>query len=307
MIYVIGHKSPDLDSVVAAIAYARLKNELAGTDIYKPARAGEINKETEYILEKFLFPIPEKPKSLAGEKIILVDHNEETQILEGIEDGEIMEVLDHHKINFSYDKPIEFKALPWGATVTIIAKEYFDKNISLDKNLAGAMLAAVLSDTVITKSPTSTDIDRQIIEKLSEIAEIADWHEFGKENFRINSNADNLSVRELFEYDYKNYDFKAGKFFIGQFFTVDVNDLSSREDELLEEMKKMKEEEGCHSVIFLVTDIVKEGSRLLIVSDELEKTEKAFGAKTEAGKVWLDGIISRKKQVVPSLTEAFDK
>jgi len=307
MIYVIGHKSPDLDSIVAAISYADLKNKLAGTDIYKPARAGEVNKETEHVLKKFGFSIPEGLKSLSGKQVVLVDHNEEAHSLEGIDKGEILEVLDHHKINFFHEEALEFKSLPWGSTSTIIAKEYFDRNIEMDKNLAAIMLSAVLSDTVITKSSTCTDMDRQIIEKLSEKAEIADWHEFGKENFKINSSVNDLSAREVLEYDYKNYDFKSGKFFIDQFLTVDSSDLEKREDELMAEMEKFKKEGGYHSVILFITDIIKEGSKFLIVSDEMEKIEEAFSTKTEEGKVYLEGIISRKKEVVPNLTKAFDK
>ena len=307
MIYVIGHKSPDLDSVVAAISYANFKNKLAGTDIYKPAVAGDINKETKYILEKFNISVPEKLDSVEEKEIILVDHNESSQIVGEGKGAEIVEVLDHHKINFSFDKPIEFKVYPWGSSNTIIAREYFERNVEMTKEMAGVMLAAVLSDTVITKSPTCTDMDRGIIEKLSEKAEIGDWHKYGMEIFKVRSSVTELEDEGIVKYDVKEFKFKAGNFFIGQIETVDLNDFADRKEGLLKAMDIIKEKEGYHSVILFITDIIKEGSEFLISSDELEKVEEAFKIKAEERKFYLDGIISRKKQVIPNLLEVFDK
>ncbi len=307
MIYVIGHKSPDLDSVVSAISYANLKNRLAGTDIYVPARAGDVNKETAYILKKFGFEIPEDPSNLSEKEIVLVDHNEVSQMLDGGENAEIVEVLDHHKVNFHYENPIEFKVLPWGSTATIIAREYFEREVFLDKSMSSILLAAVLSDTVITKSPTCTDIDKEIIEKLSEVSGIADWYTFGMDIFKVRSSISNLSAEEIVKYDFKEFDFKSGKFGIGQVETVDLTEFTKREDEFLKELKRKMDEEEYHSVILFITDIIKEGSQFLIVSRELEKVEEAFEKKIKDGKVYMDGVISRKKQVTPILSAIFDR
>lgn len=307
MIYVIGHKSPDLDSVVSAISYANLKNKLAETNIYVSACAGDVNKETAYILKKFDFETPEDPLNLSEKEVVLVDHNETSQMLDGGENAEIIEILDHHKINFNSEKPIEFRVIPWGSTATIIAREYFEKEVFLDKSMASILLAAVLSDTVITKSPTCTDIDKEIIKKLSEVSEIADWHEFGMEIFKVGSSITDLSAEEIVVYDFKDFEYKKGKFGIGQIQTVDSTEFIKREDEFLKALKKKMDEEEYHSIILFITDIIKEGSQFLIVSKELEKIEEAFEKKIKDGRVYMDGVISRKKQVLPSLSAVFDR
>lgn len=305
MIYIIGHRSPDLDSVAAAIAYADLKNKLNDGNEYKPAIAGNINKETEYILEKFGFEVPEKLESLAGKEVILVDHNEPSQILEGFEEAEIKEVLDHHKINFSYDKPISFETLPWGSSATIVADKFFFTNVGFNKNLASLMLSAILVDTVITKSPTCTEKDEQIIKKLAKVAKIEDPRDLGIQIFKVRSSIDDLSPQEVIKNDYKEYDFKDGKFFINQIETVDIDNVNEREQELVDALKTLKEQ-GYHSVITFVTDIFKEGSKFWVVTDDEDKMSKALG-KSLSDEIYLEGVMSRKKQVVPMLSEIFDK
>lgn len=307
MIYVIGHKSPDLDSVASAIGLANLKNKYSSSNEFVPAIPEDVNKETAYCLEKFGFAIPEKLDSLEGKQVFLVDHNEESQILGGGVGADIVGVWDHHKINFKCEKPIEFKNLPWGSTATIIARNHFLKNVEMTKELAGLLLAAVLVDTVITKSPTCTDYDKEVIEILSSKAGIADWKEFGMEIFKVRGAVSDMSNEAIIKNDFKDFDFKAGKFGIGQIETVDLNDFSSREDELLAELSKMQAENGYHSVILFITDIIKEGSKFLVATSDVQKMEEALKNKLENNKVYIDGILSRKKQIVPMMTETFDK
>lgn len=307
MIYSIGHKSPDLDSVAAAIALADLKNKIEGKDEYLPAIAGEPNKETVYCLEKFGFSVPEKLPSLKSQKVFLVDHNEESQILDGFAEAEIVGVIDHHKINFKCEKPIEFRNLPWGSTCTILARQYFGKNIALDKKMAGLMLAAVLTDTVITKSPTCTFFDKEIIAKLSEISGIQDWKSFGMEIFKIRGAVSEKSAAEIIKGDFKDFEFKAGKFGIGQVETVDLQEFAAKEELLAAELKKMQAEGDYHSVIIFITDIINEGSKFLVATKDEAAMEKALGGKLESGKIYIPGILSRKKQVVPMISEVFDK
>jgi len=307
MIYSIGHKSPDLDSVAAAIALADLKNKIDGKNEYVPAVAGELNKETEFILEKFGFSAPEQLSTLSGQKVFLVDHNEESQRLDGFAEAEIIGVIDHHKINFKSERPIEFKNLPWGSTCTILARQYLSKKIKLDKNLAGLMLAAVLVDTVITKSPTCTEIDQEIIAKLSKIAGIKDWRAFGMEIFKVRGAVSEMSAEQIVKNDFKDFEFKAGKFGIGQVETVDLGDFIAKEPAIMAELAKLQATGGYHSVILFITDILKEGSKFLVATTDEAAMEKALGGKLPMGKIYIDGIMSRKKQVVPMMTEVFDK
>ena len=328
-IYIIGHKSPDLDSVAAAVSYANLKNiisqkcqdkkrtytakvsqnlkntkSIKNQDIktvYHPAIAGEINEETKHSLKKFSFNKPKLLKNAANKNIILVDHNEFTQAVNGIEKANIIEVLDHHRVNFQHSEPIIFKSLPWGATCSIIAQEYIDKNISLNKNLASLMLAAILIDTVITKSPTCAEKDKEIINKLSAIAKIKNWQEFGMELFKIRSNVANLSAKNMIKSDFKDFQFNAGKFGVGQVETVDFNEFKSRYNELLTELDKIRQSQNYHSVILMITDIIKEGSTFLVSTSDEKAINKVLNAKLKNNQFYLDKIISRKKQVVPML------
>jgi len=307
MIYIIGHTSPDLDSVASAIACADLKNKLTNSAEYIPAVAGDLNKETAYCLEKFGLIAPEKLETLADKKVILVDHNEESQILGNGIGAEIIGVVDHHKINFKCDKPIEFKNLPWGSTCTILAREYLNKAIALDKNLAGLMLAGILIDTVITKSPTCTEIDKEVIAKLAVISGITDWQAFGIEIFKVRGAISELSSEQIIKNDFKDFDFKSGKFGIGQIETVDLNDFFAREEDLLVKLEEMRIAGNYHSVILFITDIIKEGSKFLVATSDETKTEEALKNKLEDKRVYIGGILSRKKQVVPMFIEIFDK
>jgi manganese-dependent inorganic pyrophosphatase len=307
MIYVIGHKSPDMDSVAAAIALANLKNKIEKTDEYVPAIAGEPNVETDCCVGKFGFPMPVQLTTLKERKVFLVDHNEESQILDGFAEAEIVGVIDHHKINFKCDKPIEFKCLPWGSTCTILARQYLSKNIELDGNMAGLMLAAILVDTVITKSPTCTEFDKEIIAKLAAIAGVDDWKKMGMEIFKVRGAVSEKSAQEIVKNDFKDFEFKAGKFGIGQIETVDLNDFSAKEESLLVELAKLQASGGYHSVILFITDIINEGSKFLVATSDPAATEKALSGKLVNNKIYIPGILSRKKQVVPMMTEVFDK
>ena len=306
-IYVIGHKSPDLDSVVGAISYANFKNKLEDTEKYLPAIAGKANKETEYLLNKFGIKAPELLENAKGKNIILVDHNEASQSVDGIEEAKIVEVLDHHKVDFKYGEPIMFKVFPWGASASIIAHCYFMKKIEIEKKLAGLMLGAILVDTVITKSPTCTEKDKEIIEKLAEIAEVSDWKDYGMTIFKVRSTVSELSTEEIIKSDFKDFEFKSGKFGVGQVETVNLEEFEELYEDLLEGLEKIKKSGNYHSVILFVTDIINEGSQFLVSTDDQSGVEKALGSELNKGMVYLKGVMSRKKQVAPKFTEVFDK
>jgi len=306
-IFIIGHKSPDLDSVAAAICYASLKNKIEKTDKYIAAIAGELNKETEYVLNKFGISKPDLMSNGKDKNIILVDHNEFSQAVDGVAEAKLIEVLDHHKIDFKYSEPIVFIAMPWGASCSIVAQEYLNNNIEISKELASLMLSAILVDTVITKSPTCTEYDKNIIEKLSGIAGLGDWKEYGMEIFKVRSTVSALSNMQIIKSDFKDFNFTQGKIGIGQVETVDLSDFSSRENELLKEMENLKKEGSYHSVVLFLTDIINEGSKFLVVTDDQLRVEEALGKRLEDNKVYVEGVISRKKQVAPKFTEVFDK
>ena len=306
-IYVIGHKSPDADSVFAAMAYANFKNVLENTDVYKAAIAGEINKETKYVLEKYGFGKPEILADAKDKNIILVDHNEFGQAVDGIENAKIIEVVDHHKIDFKYSEPILLYVKPWGATCSIIFDLYKTSNIDVSKELAGIMLAAILVDTVITKSPTCTARDKEIIIELAKLADVDSWQELGMEIFKVRASVSELSDEEVIKSDFKDFEMRAGKFGIGQVETADLSDFVSREDSILVKLKEIKDNGSYHTTILFITDIINEGSQFLVVTDDEAGFAKAFGKELKNSKVYLEGIMSRKKQVIPKLQEIFEK
>jgi manganese-dependent inorganic pyrophosphatase len=295
-VYVIGHKAPDTDTVCSAIVYAALKG-------YKPARPGEINEETEYVLNYFKVPVPELLENAAGKKLVLVDHNEPAQVVDGADQAEILEVIDHHKMNFNYHTPIYIHVEPVGSTATVIAKHHMDK-IKDNPTFAGLLLSAVLSDTVIFKSPTTTEEDKKIAEELAKIAGIADIQAFGIEVKKAKASIKGKPIADVIHVDFKDYDFAGKKVGIAQTELIDINEVYERANEVVDYLKGLKENKGYEMVVFIATDIIKEGSELYFVGDAA-MMEKAFGVKPEGPSFWLQGCMSRKKQVAPPLEKAF--
>lgn len=305
--YVIGHKSPDLDSVAGAIAYAKFKNLLENTNDYQAVIAGEVNKETQYALDKFRFAKPVVLDNAKGKNIVMVDHNEFSQAVESIEEAKIKEILDHHKLNFKYSEPIAVTIKPWGSSCSIVFDLFKAQGLEVDQNLAGLMLSAILIDTALTKSPTTTEKDKKIISELATKAGIRDWQEYGMALFKVRSTVKDLTAAEILKSDFKDFDLADGKIGIGQVETVDLTEIESKENELLRAMNELMTEEGYHSVVLFLTDIINEGSKFLVATVDQKGVEKALGAKLENDRVYIEGIISRKKQVTPKFSEVFDK
>ncbi len=302
--YIFGHTSPDSDSIVGAISLAYLKNRL-GEDCIA-TRQGNISPETEFILNKFGEDTPELKSSYSGEDVYLVDFSDLAQAPKDIKEATILGIVDHHKLgDITTDTPLECWIRPIGCTNTII-KEMFDYyGVEIPKNLAGMMMCAILSDTVIFKSPTCTKIDTKVVKELSIIAEIPDYKALGMEMFIVKSAVSGATARELTTRDYKEFDMNGSKIGVGQLEVVDLSVFDEMKYDLFKDMKKLKEDGGLHSVLILLTDIMKEGSQLLVVSDDDSKIESAFDSKLEDSQVWLDGVLSRKKQVIPFLQKKF--
>lgn len=294
--YVFGHKNPDVDSICSAIVYAKISCKH-----FVPARLGEINEETSYILNYFKVPTPKLLNSAEGKTVVLVDHNEFQQSANGIEKAEILEIIDHHKINFSYDKPIKFLTEPLGSTATIIAREYSNEiNLSGNKKaLAGLLLSAILSDTVIFKSPTTTEDDKLVARGLAEDAGIRDVIKLGRDIKKAKSSLKGKTIESIIMSDFKDFDFNGKKVGIGQSEVVDINEIYERKGDILEFLENLKNK-GYEITIFMATDIIMEGSELFFAGDR-DKIEKAFNIKVVGNSTYIPRLMSRKKQVVPIL------
>jgi len=302
--YIFGHTTPDSDSIVGAISLSYLKNQLGEDAI--PARQGEINPETAWILEKFAYEAPQLKTSYAGENVYLIDFMESSQSPKDIGEATILGIVDHHKLgDLKTDAPLEMWVRPVGCSNTIVKQMFDYYGIEIPKALAGMMLCAILSDTVIFKSPTCTKEDTKACKELAEIAGIEDYKALGMEMFIVKSDVLSASPRELVTRDFKDFNMGGNIIGIGQLEVVDLSVFDAMKADLHKDMKKLKEEGGRHSVLLLLTDIMKVGSQLLVISDESEKIEKAFNVKLNENEVWLDGVMSRKKQIIPFLEKQF--
>ena len=302
--YIFGHTTPDSDSIVGAISLSYLKNQL-GEDCV-PTRQGEVNPETKWILEKFGFEAPELKTSYAGEKVYLIDFMERSQSPKDIDEATILGIVDHHKLgDLTTNAPLEMWVRPVGCSNTIVKQMFDYYDVEIPKDLAGMMMCAILSDTVIFKSPTCTKEDTKACKELAQIAGIEDYKAVGMEMFIVKSNVLGATPRELVTRDFKDFNMGGNIIGVGQLEVVDLSVFDAMKADLMDDMTKLKEEGGRHSVLLLLTDIMQEGSQLLVVSEEPEKIENAFNVKLENGEVWLKGVMSRKKQIIPFLEEQF--
>ena len=306
MIYTCGHKIPDSDSIVAAIAMAYLQNKLGNEA--KAVRQGDINPESQYILDKFNLEAPELMTSFSNKDIYLVDFNNYTEAPEDLKDANIIGIVDHHKLGgLITDGPLDCWIRAVGCTNTIV-KEMFDYyEVEIPANIAGAMMCAILSDTVIFKSPTCTKIDTKITKELAVIANIEDFKAIGMEMFKVKSQVEGVPTRELVLRDFKNFDMHGTKVGIGQLEVVDLSIFDNVKDDLIADIESLREETSCDTVLLLLTDIIAMGSQILVATKSLNEIEKAWDIKVQNDQFWLKGCLSRKKQIVPFLEPQFKK
>jgi manganese-dependent inorganic pyrophosphatase len=297
-IYIIGHKSPDTDTVCSSIAYAEfLKKKKVDAIAAIPE---ELNPETKYILDYFKVKKPLKLNSIKGKKVFLVDHNESSQSPEGINEAEVIGIIDHHKIGCSFSAPIFFESKPLGSTATLIAQKMIEQQFKITKQLAGILLSAILSDTVIFKSSTTTEEDIKIAKILGEIAGIKNIKEFGIEIKKQKSNLKGMSAEKIIYSDFKIFEEDKVKFGVGQIETVDLEEVKEKKAELLKKMKEVVEKEKVSFLILMLTDIINEGSELLICGDT-SYLEKAFNKEIKNDSIYIKNMMSRKKDLIPLL------
>lgn len=301
---VLGHKNPDSDSIVSAISCTHLY-KLRGLDV-EAAAQGEPAPETQFILEKFNLEAPQVVKSVAGRDVYLVDFSDLNQAPDDFKEANLKGIVDHHKLgDVTSTSPVECIIWTVGCSNTIIKRMYDYMGFEIPKNIAGAMLCAILSDTVIFKSPTCTPMDIEVAKELAEIAGIEDIEALGMELFTAKSAVKGYSMRDLIFRDFKDFNMSGKKVGVGQLEIVSLSLVEDIQDELQAELARVRSEEGRHTAMLLLTDIMKEGSLLLVESEDGSIVARAFGKDGEEAPHWLPGVMSRKKQVVPALEKAF--
>lgn len=298
--YYIGHTKPDTDSVCAAIAAANLYN---GT----PVTAGPINKETEFVLNYFDVTIPEFLEDISGKEICIIDHNQTTQAPKGYENAKIKRIIDHHALQnstFAIEEPIDIEMKPWGSSSTIVANLYLREGVSIDKKMAGIMLASILSDTLCFQSPTTTSKDKEIADILKPIAQIDDYKEFCKEMFGAKSNIGSLSTKEILYLDSKDFTMGEKSVIIGVAETVTPEMLIDRKEEFINEMKIQIQDKKVDYSFFFIIDVLNQQSTAIVCDDNhKEIIIKVFSSTDNENLLDIGNNISRKKQIAPALDE----
>ncbi|WP_249870671.1 manganese-dependent inorganic pyrophosphatase [Oceanobacillus saliphilus] len=304
---IFGHKNPDTDTICSALAYADLKTK-TGAEA-EPARLGQVNKETQYALDYFGVQAPQLIEKVEdGAEIILVDHNEFQQSVENIGNAKITEVIDHHRIsNFETREPLYFRAEPVGCTATILNKMYKEKGVNVSKEIAGLLLSAILSDSLLLKSPTCTDEDVDAAHELAEIAEV-NLETYGLKMLQAGADLRDKSVNDLITMDAKEFSMGNAKVEIAQVNAVDTSDIYKMQEELVNVISDRVNANGLDLFLFVATDILNNDSEVLAVGEGKAKVESAFDITLDNNdRALLKGVVSRKKQIVTVLTDQFLK
>ena len=301
--YVFGHKSPDSDTITSSIVMANLENKLGNTDA-KAYRLGSINKETEFILNYLNMDAPELLESIEdGSDVILVDHNSPSESIDNLNNLNILKIVDHHKLALETSYPLFLRFEPVGCTETILFKLYQENGVEITKEIATLMLSAIVSDTLLLKSPTTTEDDISAVEALSKIAEV-DVEEYGLEMLKAGTDLSSFTIDEILQLDAKQIDFKDVRSIINQVNTASIDDVMEMKDELEDGISKIIDSENLDLFILLITDIVNSNSQVIALGKSAKLIEKAYGVELIDNTALLEGVVSRKKQVVPIMTES---
>jgi manganese-dependent inorganic pyrophosphatase len=296
----LGHLSPDSDTIGSAIGAA----ELFGGE---PRRAGELNKETAFVMDYCGAELPKMISVVEGQTIGLVDFNQKTQLHPCVDMHNIVAIIDHHAIQ---DQPVTFNTVismdirPWGSAATILADRFEKMGKVPTPSTACVLLAGILSDTLVFESPTTTVFDRPFADKLGKIAGIEDVCAFGMSMMEAKSDLADVSTYDVLKGDFKHYEINGKKVGYGVAETLRPDMLIERKAEFLQEMESEKAKQGLDFIFFAIVDTKNKISHLVIYSAaEAELAGKAYGASTEDNWMKLPGSISRKKQLMPAIQE----
>ncbi|MDO5742470.1 MAG: manganese-dependent inorganic pyrophosphatase [Vagococcus sp.] len=304
-ILIFGHKNPDTDTITSAISMSYLQNQLGLKT--EAVALGAPNEETQFALDYFKVAAPRIIERASDEtnQVMLVDHNEAQQSVDDIKDVEVLAVVDHHRIaNFETANPLYYRAEPVGCTATILYKMYQENDIAIPKEIAGLMLSAIVSDTLLFKSPTCTHQDEKVAKLLAEIADV-NLEEYGLEMLKAGTNLATKTDEEILDLDAKSFTMNGKIVRIGQVNTVDVAEVLARQASLEALMTEKNAKDGFDLFVLVITNILDSDSVVLAIGEEIAAVEKAFNVTLENHTALLPGVVSRKKQVVPQLTEAF--
>lgn len=301
---IFGHKNPDTDSIMSSMVMANLENQLGNEAI--PVRLGKINKETEYVFNYLQIERPEEISDIEdGQNVILVDHNESTQSANNISNANILKVIDHHTMNFVAPYQLYYRAEPVGCTATVLYKMYKEYDVEITKTIATLMLSAIISDTLLLKSPTCTKEDKVIAEKLAKIAEV-DLKKYGKDLLKAGTDISDFTPEEVINIDSKLFEKGGKKFKIAQINTADIDDVFKNKAYFETAINNEIANENLDLYVFAATDILNSNSKIISLGNDSNIVEKAYGVTLDDHTAMLENVVSRKKQMLPKILENLD-
>ena len=305
---VFGHQNPDTDAIASSYGWAYLERTAFGRDAEAVA-IGTPNEETAFALNYFGVEAPRVVESAKAEgvsQVILTDHNEFQQSISDIRDVEVAAVIDHHRVaNFETANPLYMRLEPVGSASSIVYRAAKENKVELPKEVAGLLLSGLISDTLLLKSPTTHESDPQVAKELSEIAGV-NLEEYGLELLKAGTNLASKSAAELIDIDAKTFELNGNNVRVAQVNTVDINDVLNRQEEIEAAISEAIVSEGYSDFVLMITDILNSNSEILALGSNMDKVEAAFNFKLDSNHAFLAGAVSRKKQVVPQLTESFN-
>lgn len=301
---VFGHKNPDTDTIMSAMVMANLENKLGNNA--KAVRLGNVNKETEYVFKFLGIEQPEFIEDIAdGQDIILVDHNEATQSASNLANANVTKIVDHHAINFTTSNPVYYRAEPVGCTSTVLYKMYKENDVEISKEIATMMLSAIISDTLLFKSPTCTAEDKAIAEKLAKIAGV-DAEVYGTDLLKAGTDLSEYTPEQIINIDSKLFEKDGKRFKIAQVNTADLDSIFKDkvyfEAAINDEIKK----DNLDLYMFAATDIINSNSKIISLGNDSAVVEKAYGVTLDNNTALLENVVSRKKQMLPGILNNLD-
>ncbi|HEQ8684527.1 TPA: manganese-dependent inorganic pyrophosphatase [Streptococcus pyogenes] len=306
-ILVFGHQNPDTDAIASSYAFDYLSQKAFGLDTEVVA-LGTPNEETAFALDYFGVEAPrvvESAKAQGSEQVILTDHNEFQQSIADIREVEVYGVVDHHRVaNFETANPLYMRVEPVGSASSIVYRIFKENGIEVPKAIAGMLLSGLISDTLLLKSPTTHVSDHLVAEELAELAEV-NLEDYGMALLKAGTNLASKSEVELIGIDAKTFELNGNAVRVAQVNTVDISEVLERQEAIEAAIKDAMAAEGYSDFVLMITDIVNSNSEILAIGANMDKVEAAFNFTLDNNHAFLAGAVSRKKQVVPQLTESF--
>lgn len=300
-VLIFGHQNPDTDSITSSLVMANLEKKL-GHDV-EACRQGAINKETEYVLNYLGIEAPTLIEDVEdGTEVILVDHANNKESVPNLENAKILKIIDHHNVALNTSYPLYYRAEPVGCTQTIMYKMYKENDVEIDKTIATLMVSAIISDTLLFKSPTCTEDDVEVAKELAKIAEI-DLEKYGMDMLKAGTDLSSFTIEEILNLDAKEKMLKDKNAIIAQVNTASIDEVLKMKAELEKAMKKIIEEKSLDIFMFVITDIINSTSKAIVLGNSADIAERAYNEKIVDNVIELKGVVSRKKQIVPIMTE----